>query len=189
VTTGGTYRDARLEIHLRFRSEIGDLTGDELTATAMATLTDARGWGQSGFTFVLDEASELTVVLAEPDRVDELCAPLQTRGYASCQNGPIVALNAERWRNAIPDWDGSIADYREYLVNHEVGHLIGLRHPTERCPDGVPRSAVMEPQTAGLVCAGNGWPLAWEVGWATNRPAVIAPLPEWDGPRPDWPSG
>jgi hypothetical protein len=153
----------------------------------MAILTDPRGWGQSGFLFVADGSSRLTVVLAEPGRVDELCLPLETKGNASCQNGAVVALNARLWRNASEDWDASVDDYRTYLVNHEVGHLIGLRHPAERCPAGQNSSAVMEPQTGGLVCAGNGWPLAWEFDWAANRPAEIGPLSDWDGPRPEWP--
>ena len=162
-------------------------TSSVFAAAAMATLTDPRGWGRSGFSFVADDASELTVVLAEPDRVDALCLPLETKGNASCQNGPVVALNARLWRDGSDDWDASVDDYRTYLVNHEVGHLIGLRHPADRCPEGEAVSAVMEPQTGGLVCAGNGWPLGWEIEWAANRPAEIGPLPDWDGPRPQWP--
>jgi hypothetical protein len=183
----GTYVAADLVIHLTFRSEVDDVTTSQFETTAIAILTDARGWGRSGFTFIVDETSDLTVVLAEPGRVDELCLPLETKGYASCQNGAVVALNADRWRSATGDWDSTIDEYRRYLVTHEVGHLIGLRHPAERCPQGASSSAVMEPQTGGLVCPGNGWPLDWEIQWATNRPAVVGPLPEWDGPRPTWP--
>jgi hypothetical protein len=187
VTAPGTYAAPELTIHLSFRSEVDDVTSRELETFAMATLSDARSWGPSGFSFVVDAASDLTVVLAEPVRVDELCLPLETRGFASCQNGPIVAFNAQRWRTATDDWDASVDDYRRYLVNHEVGHLIGLRHPVDRCPDGQAMSAVMEPQTAGLVCSGNSWPLTWEIEWARRRPAVVGPLPEWDGPHPTWP--
>jgi hypothetical protein len=187
VSTPGAQGDPDLAIHVRFRSEVDDYGDDALETIAMAILTDRRGWGRAGFTFRVDETSALTVVLAEPPRVDELCLPLETRGAASCQNGAVVALNAELWRNASDDWDATVDDYRTYLVNHEVGHLLGLRHPRTRCPADAPRSAVMEPQTGGLVCAGNGWPLDWEIEWASNRPAEIGPLPEWDGPRPVWP--
>ena len=186
VTEPGTYDAGDLVIRLVFRSEVDDWSSAELESTAMGVLNDVGAWGEAGFSFVADPASGLSVVLVEPSRVDELCAPLETRGFASCQNGAVVALNAERWRHATDDWDGSIEEYRRYLVNHEVGHLIGLRHPRERCPAGEARSAVMEPQTAGLVCAGNGFPLEWEIVWASRRPVVVGPLPEWDGPRPAW---
>ncbi|NIS36877.1 MAG: DUF3152 domain-containing protein, partial [Actinobacteria bacterium] len=69
---------------------------------------------------------QLRVVVAEGRRVDELCLPLDTGGKVSCQNGPVVALNADRWRDAFNGWTGSVDEYRHYLVTHEVGHLIGL---------------------------------------------------------------
>lgn len=184
----GDYHDSDLVIRLSFRSEVPDLTSAEFESIALAILNNPRGWVRSGFTFIPDDISDLTVVLAEGARVDELCLPLQTRGTVSCQNGPIVALNADRWRTATDDWDSTVADYRTYLVNHEVGHLIGLRHPAERCPAGGEVSAVMEPQTKGLEgCTGNGWPLGWEIEWAMNRPVKVGPTPDWDGPRPSWP--
>lgn len=174
---------------LRFESRIEGVTDDQLAAQAMAILTDARGWQSAGFDFAEDPGSALTVVLAEGPEVDELCLPLETFGTVSCQNGPIVALNADRWRLGGDDWDASIEEYRTYLVNHEVGHLIGMRHPQQRCPTESKVSALMEPQTNNLQdCIGNGYPLQWELDWAFQQfPAVIGPDPDWDGPRPSWP--
>jgi len=155
---------------------------------ALTTLNDEAGWRRAGFAFVADESSELAVILAEGDRVDELCLPLETYGKVSCQNGPVVALNADRWRAGGEDWDSTVDEYRIYLVTHEVGHLIGLRHPMERCPTESRIAAVMEPQTNNMQgCRGNGVPLDWEIEWARNRPAVVGPLPDWEGPRPSWP--
>lgn len=188
VASPADYSDMNLAIHMAFRSEVSDLTSEELASIAIAILNDPDGWPRSGFTFVVDETSELTLMLAEAGRVDELCLPLQTHGTVSCQNGAIVALNADRWRTATDDWDSTVDDYRTYLINHEVGHLIGLRHPATRCPADRTVSAVMEPQTKGLEgCAGNGRPLEWEIQWAMNRPAKIGPTPDWEGPRPSWP--
>ena len=188
VSSPGTYGAAELVVRIRFVSEVSDVSSASLEATAMAILNHPTGWNQSGFSFVADASSDLRVVLAEGPRVDELCLPLETYGSVNCQNGPIVALNADRWRAGGADWDSTLDAYRTYLINHEVGHLIGLRHPVERCPTAEKISAAMEPQTNNLNgCRGNGIPLAWEVEWARNRPAVVGPDPSWDGPRPSWP--
>lgn len=171
-------------VRLRFDSRVGDVTSADLAAEALAILNDSRGWPRAGFTFVADDASPFTVVLAEGAEVDELCLPLRTGGTVSCQNGPVVALNATRWRSAVDHWDGTVATYRGYLVNHEVGHLLGLRHPKPRCPVAGRPAGVMEQQTAGLEgCTGNPWPRDWEIALAEQRPVVYAPLPDW-GPDP-----
>ena len=189
VSSPGDYSGPSLEIHLGFRSEISDVTSAEFAALAMATLSDPTGWERAGFTFVHDESSALTVVLAEGNRVDEMCLPLETFGTVSCQNGPVVAINADRWRHAWDGWSATVDEYRHYVVTHEVGHLIGLRHPTEKCPADQPLAAAMDPQTmTTLTCPVNGVPLDWEIEWARNRPAVIGPTPDWNGPKPIWPT-
>lgn len=171
-------------VALRFESRVPDVGTAELEAVALDVLNDPRGWVKAGFQFISDPTSDYLVVLAEPTEVDELCLPLTTGGTASCQNGPIVALNADRWRLAVDHWDRDLADYRGYLINHEVGHLIGQRHPAPRCPIAGRPAGVMEPQTGNLAgCTGNAWPRDWEIAHALVRPVVYAPLPDW-GPEP-----
>lgn len=171
-------------VKLRFESRVDDVTTEDLEGLALEILNDARGWPRAGFSFESDEGSPFVVILAEGDAVDELCLPLVTHGSASCQNGPVVALNATRWREGVTEWDAEISDYRGYLVNHEVGHLLGQRHPTPRCVIAGRPAAVMEPQSAGLEgCTGNAWPREWEIERAAQRPVVYAPLPDW-GPEP-----
>lgn len=189
VRSPGTYEGAEFEIRIRFESQIAEITSSELSSVALDVLNKSDGWRQSGFSFTADELSELRVVLAEGPVVDVLCLPLETYGTVSCQNGPVVALNADRWRFGGDDWDSTVEAYRVYLLNHEVGHLIGLRHPTERCPTPSRVSALMEPQTNNMQgCVGNGIPLEWEIEWAKRRPIVVGPDPDWDGPRPEWPT-
>ena len=156
----------------------------------MAILCDPNGWERAGFTFVHDESSKLTVVLAEGDRINEMCLPLETFGTVSCQNGAVVAIHADRWRHEWDGWSATVDDYRHYVLTHEVGHPIDLRHPAEKCPVGQPRAAAMDPQTrTTLTCLVNGVPLDWEIDWARNRPAVVGPTPDRGGPKPTWPAG
>ncbi|MBP7594498.1 DUF3152 domain-containing protein [Candidatus Neomicrothrix sp.] len=164
---------------LHFEARVGDLSDEAFAEQALATLNDPRGWGQAGFTFRSDPSSKYRVVLAEPAEVDELCLPLVTGGRVSCQNDNVVAINANRWRNATDDWDKSKDAYRQYVVNHEVGHLIGQFHPANRCPRPGEPEAVMAQQTKGLEgCQGNPWPLDWEVVGAAKRPVGYAPTPD-----------
>lgn len=171
-------------VSLRFESQVDDVPVAVFKETALTILNDARSWGQAGFSFRSDPSSDFRVVLAEGAAVDQLCLPLRTYSKVSCQNGPVVALNADRWRSAVPHWTLGVDVYRGYLVNHEVGHLIGLRHPAPRCPVPGRPAGVMEQQTSGLEgCVGNQWPRDWEIELARVRPVVYAPLPDW-GPDP-----
>ena len=141
------------------------------------TLTDPRGWEQAGFRLVRDDDAPYRVVLAEPAEVDRLCAPYDTGGRWSCQNGPVVALNADRWRTASPKWTGDLATYRQMLVNHEVGHLLGRHHPpAPQCPVPGRPALVMSQQSTELDgCLPNPWPLAEEVEAAAAHDEPLAP--------------
>lgn len=169
---------------LHVESRVADVSTEELAVFLFSTLNDPRSWASSGFEFTLGQPGDFRVVLAEGPEVDRLCEPLKTGSNVSCQNGSVVALNAGKWRFGPTEWDSTLDDYRRYLVNHEVGHLIGQRHPSPRCPDLGAPNAVMEQQTGGLKgCSGNAWPLGWELERAAARPAVLAPLPDWQ-PEP-----
>src|SRR5699024_239080 len=102
---------------------------------------------------------DLRVLVASPGTVDEMCAPLATKSEYSCGRYGHAALNAERWINGadpFADAGGSITDYRRYMVNHEVGHLLGHQHRT--CPAAGELAPVMVQQTITLGgCEPNGW--------------------------------
>ena len=136
--TAGT--DPPIVLRLRLDRRVGDAATEGFASFVQAVLTDPRGWTRAGFRFVFDDADyDYTVVLAEGAEVDALCLPYDTFGRFSCQIGPTVALNADRWRTAVDSWPASLDEYRTMLVNHEVGHLLGQHHPASRCPgDGLP---------------------------------------------------
>lgn len=165
-------------VRLHVESRAADVTTDAFATEVAHILRDPRGWEQAGFNFLLEgaEPAPYLLVLAEAAEVDELCLPLDTDGTYSCQNGPVVALNADRWRTATPSWTGTLADYRRMLVNHEVGHLLHLHHPLPQCSGiGLP-APVMAQQSSGTgLCTENPWPLRWEIELAARNAEPLAP--------------
>jgi len=161
---------------VRYRVEVRARGAASFARVVDATLNDARGWERAGFRLVRDDGAAFLVVIAEPAEVDRLCRPYDTYGRYSCQNGPVVAINADRWRHATPEWTGDLATYRQMLVNHEVGHLLGMHHPAVQCPRRGAVAPVMAQQSTELNgCLPNPWPLAWELACAGRHDEPLAP--------------
>ncbi len=121
------------------------------------TLTDRRGWAARHRLVRVDDHADLRIVLATPETVDELCAPLDTGGRLSCRNGDNVVINAWRWQFGAESYPGDLAGYRRYVVNHETGHALGYAHVG--CPGSGELAPVMLQQTKGLEgCEPNPWP-------------------------------
>ena len=161
--------------------KVGDPATEGWEKVVDATLGDPRGWERAGFELVREERTRYRIVLAEGDVVDRLCLPYETRSTYSCQNGPVVALNADRWRFATPQWTGTLGGYRRMLINHEVGHLLGQHHPDIQCPNPSEPAPIMAQQSTELNgCLPNPWPLAHEIKRAARHDLPLAPPYEED---------
>lgn len=148
-----------------------DIRAEDFARTVGTVLTDPRGWQDTdGVRFVdvspadaaKGAAVDLRITLASPDTTDRLCAPLETRGQVSCHNSGRVVLNLRRWVLGAEAYGSDVAQYRVYLVNHEVGHGIGHAHAYCGGPGKV--APVMMQQTYGLKGC-TAWP------WPSPKPA------------------
>jgi hypothetical protein len=134
---------------------------DVVARQVQRTLSDERSWigsRQWRMQLVDDvDRADFTVLVATPKTTDRYCLPLRTWGRLSCQDGSRAVLNARRWAFGASTYDGDVAGYRLYLVNHEVGHVLGLGH--EQCRRRGARAPVMVQQTKSLQgCRPNAWP-------------------------------
>ena len=131
-------------------------------AAVDATLADRRGWTAAGDVALQrvgpEDGPSFRVRLATPPTVDAHCAPLRTNGIYSCRQGADVMINAMRWFEGAAESQLSLADYRHYVISHEVGHALGHGHVGCPAPGAV--APVMMQQTKGLDgCSANPWPL------------------------------
>jgi len=152
----------------RFVVEVEDGIGVDGAAFAEAvetTLGDPRSWGNGGrmsFQRVgIAEADadqyDFRVTLVSPGNMEKYCPGVGTGGYTSCRYGERAVINLARWQTAVPDYQGDVATYRLYVVNHEVGHALGHGH--ELCGGDGQLAPVMQQQTLGLDgCVKNPWP-------------------------------
>ncbi|MEU4362456.1 DUF3152 domain-containing protein [Promicromonospora sp. NPDC023987] len=128
--------------------------------SVLATLNDPRGWNAAdGSTFAWTDSAryDARVVLASPGTTDELCLPLDTIGELSCGIEETAVLNFKRWATGSQAWE-STPRYRQYLVNHEVGHVIGYRHDV--CAGEGEHATVMVQQTTTTSgCVPEPWPV------------------------------
>ncbi len=129
-----------------------------------SVLGDERSWG-GGDRLSLQRVDAgpvaFRVALLSPALTDAECAPLQTNGIFSCWTGSRAAINVWRWQHGTDEYAESLDVYREYVINHEVGH--GLGHGHVGCPAAGEPAPVMQQQTKSLDgCMMNGYPLESE---------------------------
>lgn len=141
------------------RGATGDL--DVFARVADVTLRHNYGWALGGavdFRRVRSGGS-FRLVLASPDAV-AAASPGCSRRW-SCRVGDQVLINERRWNHATSTWRRPpLVAYRKYVINHEVGHWLGIGHWL--CTYGG-RAPVMMQQSKGVGdCHIYVWPFPGE---------------------------
>jgi hypothetical protein len=130
--------------------------GDHAFGTAVAaTLDDPRSWVGSGQIALRRVDASAGVV---PDFRVSLTSQLTTRaqcGYqiryeASCWKSDAgrVLINGARWVRGAGAFEGQLGLYRQYAINHEVGHV--FRNPHVPCGGNGDLAPVMMQQSFGV---------------------------------------
>lgn len=165
--------------------------GDDAFARMIdATLADPRGWiNDPRFRFEHVTSADnptLRIRLTSVGTTRELCGAdigLETSCRTTITGEDSVILNESRWvRGAVP-FEGDLGRYRQYVINHEVGHAVGFAEH-EGCHTDGELAPIMMQQTLSLnnaelrafgatevypdnnnTCRSNPWPYP--------RPAVL----------------
>jgi len=157
----------------RFRVAVEQGSNEDVTEFAeqvVATLGDPRSWiggGQVRLQMVAgNDHADFTIFLATRDTAGQLCERGGTNiriggvPYTSCRATGQAIINLDRWRlSAKPYLYAKIplATYRQYVINHEVGHELGHHH--ENCPRAGGPAPVMVQQTLTTRgCRPYPWP-------------------------------
>ncbi|MDX2766347.1 DUF3152 domain-containing protein [Streptomyces europaeiscabiei] len=150
---------------LRYRVEVEkglSLSTADVADEVEGVFADPRGWtagGDRAFQRVSGDAFDFVVKVATPGTVDDVCGAggLNTGGEYNCNVGADVMVNLERWERATPVYAKDVKAYRALIINHEVGHFLGLGHVG--CPgEGEPAPAMMQQIKGMNGCVPNVWP-------------------------------
>jgi len=127
---------------------------------AARTFHDRRGWSLGGsIRFAqVPSGGAFTLWLAAPSSMRSFSSVCSAQ--YSCRVGRNVIINDERWRTGTATWP-TVREYRQYVLNHELGHWLGLGHSS--CSRAGAPASVMQQQSKGLGgCRNATWPLEQE---------------------------
>ena len=116
-------------------------------------LNDPQGWSKHGYFFEpVTRNEDVTIRLSSPHTIENQCGD----GKLSCAilGGKLMWLNSERWFHGAPKSKLSLENYRQYMISHEMGHILGFDH--EKCPCKNCPAPIMMQQTLGIgECSSN----------------------------------
>jgi len=160
IIEANTYNKEKINFSLSLESSL-PIDINCLSNFITSILNDQRGWKtvvDKEFQLVNYYDADFHIFLANPATVDEMCFPLQTNGLYSCRNGNQIIYNYFRWLSGAKDFGLDIATYRLYLINHEIGHMLGWGHTN--CPSQNALAPLMMQQSKSTDgCIPNGWPI------------------------------
>ncbi|MBB4968297.1 DUF3152 domain-containing protein [Saccharothrix violaceirubra] len=156
-TTGqiGQGRLYRYAITIEDGIDPADYGGDRdaFARTVDSFLADPRSWVGTGTVAMQRVDNEIdadfVVSLTTTGTTHGLCGT-QIQYESSCWNPATkrVVMNVARWVRGAKAFSNDLSTYRQYAINHEVGHALGNNH--EGCKENGQPAPVMMQQTFGV---------------------------------------
>lgn len=137
--------------HYTFRIEVDkdvSYNSKQFEFYVLAYLNDPDGWNSKGYTFEqVDAHEDILIRLSSPKTITKVCGLPNNLSCAE-MNGKHVYLNADRWVRGSKKSKLSLENYRQYMVSHEIGHILGFDH--KQCPCSGCNAPIMMQQTLGI---------------------------------------
>ncbi|MGY1942696.1 DUF3152 domain-containing protein [Nocardia asiatica] len=149
----GTGTVFRYTVEIENGVDTSGLGGDEAVAKMIdSTLANPKSWVHDpkfAFRRVDQGDAEFRISLTSRGSSRKECGfdiPIDTSCY-NADNRRVV-LSEVRWVRGALAFEGDIGSYRQYLINHEIGHAIGY-HQHQACETDGGLAPVMMQQTFG----------------------------------------
>jgi hypothetical protein len=132
--------DVMKEFSIRIPAQLGYHVG--------MYLNDPDGWSKHGYFFEpVDEHEKVIIRLSSPSTIKRICGLSDNLSCAEV-GGRHMYLNAHRWFHGAKESKLPLEEYRQYMVSHEIGHILGHGHKT--CPCKGCAAPIMMQQTLGI---------------------------------------
>lgn len=120
---------------------------EEFVELLQIYLADPDGWEAHGYRFDhVTHDPDVEIRLSTPATITKVCGLPANLSCAEL-GGKRMYLNANRWTHGSAASKQSLEGYRQYVVSHEMGHILGYEHV--KCPDNGPAPIMMQ-QTLGI---------------------------------------
>lgn len=111
-------------------------------------LSDPDGWESQGYRFEpVDRKPDVVIHLASPATLLKSGCKDASLSCAE-MGGRMMYLNSMRWTQGSAASRLPLEEYRQYMVSHEIGHILG--HDHEKCAGPGQPAPIMMQQTLGI---------------------------------------
>lgn len=132
--------DVQKQFSIRFPSQI--------EFYVVAYLNDPNGWSSKGYSFEPVSSNEDVLIrLSSKETIQKVCGIPNNLSCAEL-GGRHMYLNASRWFHGSSESKLNLDDYRQYMISHEIGHILGFDH--QKCPCAGCKAPIMMQQTLGI---------------------------------------